>query len=242
MNFWDWLGLTIMLTTLIGGQVTPQDYNAETVRTTEAQAAAGHARAVSGVAIGGKVVMMFADSGLSMSEERAIEARENLNRAIFHYDMAHRYVPFGLRMVGRGDYVQLYYFDLRLVTVTAADAQATGADSAQQLAEVWKGELDRSFRQLPKPMVDGWIATTGSVAGATMVSDDMLASTAAEAIRYAPGQQVKLTARAGVLTVEGTVANDGQRGRLLRTLRRLPGVRHVEDKLQVGGLPSLPKK
>lgn len=238
MNFWDWLGLTIMLTTLIGAQVTPQDDQALMERTTEGQVARHDAHAMTGVAIGGRVVMQFADSGLMMGEERAIETRENLNRAIFHYDLSHRYTPIGLKVSGRGDFVQIYYFDLRLVTVTTADAQAAGAESAQRLAEAWKSDLDKSFRSLPRPMVDGWIATTGQVAGVTMLSDDTLVGTAAEVIRYAPGQQVKLSAKGGVLTVEGTVANDIQRTRLLKTLRQLPGVRGVEDKLTVGTLPA----
>jgi hypothetical protein len=223
----------MMLTTMIGAQVTPQDYNSEMVRTTPAQSESQRSGAVAGVAIGGKLVFQLADSGLSMAEERAIETRENLNRAIFHYDIAHKYLPIGLRTDGRGSYVELYYFDLRLATATAADAKAAGLDSAEKLVNVWKGDVDRSFRALPKPMVDGWIATTGSVAGTTMISDDTLAGTASSIIGYTPGAQVKLTAKAGVILVEGVVASDAQRGRIIRTLKRLPGVRGVQDRLEV---------
>lgn len=238
MNFWDWLGLGIMLTTLLGAEIEPKDYNAEMVRTTPGQAESRRAPAVAGLAIGGELKFQLADSGLSMAEERAIDARENLNRAIFHYDMADRYLPFGLRQVGAGDYIELYYFDLRLLTATQADARAAGVGSVQQLADRWKKDLDQAFRTLPKPKPDGWIATTGSVAGATMISDATLAATAAEVLGYTPGQKVSLKARGGVLTVEGQVPSDAQRRKVVRTLKRLPGVRGVTDKLEVKPVPT----
>ncbi|MFN3429097.1 MAG: BON domain-containing protein [Candidatus Sericytochromatia bacterium] len=242
MNFFDWLSLSIMLTTLIGAEVTPQTHNAEMVRTTEAQVASNRAGAVAGIAIGGRLVFQLADSGLSMAEERAIDARESLNRAIFHYDIPNKYNQMGLRLSGKNDFVEVYYYDLRLLTATAADARAADAETAWKLAESWKVELHRAFRELPKAVPDGWVATTGSVAGATMISDSMLASTAADVLRYSPGQQVRLSAKAGVIIAEGTVSTDAQRRKVVRTLKRLPGVRGVEDKLVVQAPTAAPRR
>lgn len=242
MNFWDWIGLGMMLTTLLGAELEPQDYNAQMVRTTPGQVESQRSPSVAGVAVGGRLLFQFADSGLTMAEERAIDARESLNRAIFHYDITNRYLPIGLRQVGGNDMIELYYFDLRLMTVTAADAKAAGVASTQKLADGWKGELDKAFRTLPKSKPDGWIAVTGSVAGATMISDATLVGTASEVIGYAPGQAVRLSAKGGVLTVEGHVQTDAQRRKVLRTLKRLPGVRGIDDKLEVrqAGLPLKP--
>lgn len=234
MNFWDWIAVTVLVLTAVGIEVTPKDYNEPVQRTTTAQAAADWPSSVASLAIGGETTMEFTDSGVATAHERATIARQNLQRAIAHYDLANKYHGIALRLVGGNDYTDIYYLDMRLVTVTASDAKAMRAPSAKALAETWKKELDAAFKQLPKPTPDGWIAVTGEVAGATMVSDDLLARAAAAAIDYRPGQQVRVSAQAGMVVLDGTVATDTQRKRLVSLAGQLPGARGVVDRLQVG--------
>jgi hypothetical protein len=233
MNFWDWFTVTMLVLTAVGIEVTPKDFNEPIQRTTAAQSTSEWPSSVAGLAIGGEDVMEFADSGVATAHERAMVARQNLQRAIAHYDLAHKYHPIGLRLSGGKDYTDIYYLDMRLVTVTAADAKAMRAASAHALAESWKKTLDAAFKDLPKPTPEGWVAVTGEIAGATMVSDELLARAAAAAIDYRPGQQVRVSAKAGMVVLDGTVATESQRRNVVNLAAQLPGARGVIDRLKI---------
>lgn len=234
MNFFDWLALTMLVLTAIGIEVTPRDFNEPVQRTTAAQSADEWPSSLSGLAIGGDVLMEFTDSGVATAYERATVARQNLARAIAHHDLAHRYVPIALRLVGGKDYTDIYYLDLRLVTVTASDAKAHRAASARALAETWKQALDEALADLPHPLPDGWIAVTGEVAGATLVSDELLARAAAMAIDFRPGQEVRVSAKAGMIVLDGRVASEAQRRKVVGLAGQIPGARGVVDRLKLG--------
>lgn len=234
MNFYDWLALTILVLTGIGVEVTPKDFNEPVQRTTAAQSATDWPSSLTGLAIGGDTLLEFTDSGVATGHERAVVARQNLQRAIAHYDLAHHYMPIGLRLVGGKDFMDIYYLDLRLVTVTASDAKAHRAASAEALAKTWKQEIDGALKDLPHPLPDGWIAVTGDVAGATMVSDELLARAAAMAIDFRPGQEVRVSAKAGMVVLDGRVATEAQRRKVVSLAGQIPGARGVVDRLKVG--------
>ncbi|MDB5097477.1 MAG: hypothetical protein JWM80_1898 [Cyanobacteria bacterium RYN_339] len=231
MNFLDWASLMVFLGTLVGAQAAP-DFNLETDRTTLAQAehvAVPQAQ----VSIGGDPVMRFADTGVNTAYERAIEAKENLRKVIEHHDLPAKYVGLGLRLGGDNDLVTLNYLDVRITSVTKADAKANQAGSPRELAERWKADLDREIHRLPAPVPDAWIAASGKPTPSLLVSDPTLAASVAECLSYRPGQSVTVKAEGGTVVLEGQVADEKERGRLVRLVRQVPGVVDVVDRTAI---------
>ena len=64
-----------------------------------------------------------------------------------------------------------------------------------------------------------------------VVSDETLGRAAAACLMGVASPAVTVSARAGVLTLEGPVASAEERVRIVRLVRELPGVRGVEDRL-----------
>jgi hypothetical protein len=231
MGFLDWLGLGFLLATLVGAQVAP-DYNLENGRTTAGQAVMA-SQANAQLSLGGQAALRFTDSGVETGYERAIEAKENLRRAIEHHQLPSKYVGLGLRLGGDDDLVTINYLDLRITSVTRADAKANQAGSPRELAERWKGTLDREIRRLPSPIPDGWIAASGRPTPSLLVSDPTLANTVAECLSYRPGQNVTVSATGGTVVLQGNVADERERGRIVRLVKQVPGVIDVVDRTTV---------
>jgi hypothetical protein len=226
MNFLDWASLVVFLGTLVGAQVAP-DYNLENDRSMAAQAE--RATALAQVSVGGEPIMRFADTGVNTAYERAIEAKENLRQVIHHHDLPAKYVGLGLRLGGDNGLVTVNYLDMRITSVTQADAKANQVGSPRELAERWKADLDRQIRALPNPIPDAWVAASGRPTSSLLVSDHTLAASVAECLSYRPGQRVTVKADAGTVVLEGEVANEQERGRIVRMVRQVPGVTNVVD-------------
>lgn len=232
MNWLDWLALSMGLVSLVGGTLEGHDFEQEMNRPTAAQVARDQ-RPTAGVVVGGDVLMRFADSGVVAAEDRAREARVNLRRAVDHFGLPKGYFGPGLRVSGGGDLAELHYLDVRLAIATATDAKANGMGSARELADRWRADLDRAIGKLPQPLPDGWIQTAGKVSGAVLVSDQTLARAAAACLDTRPGQKVTVSAQGGVIVLEGSVATPQAKGRLVRLMKDLPGVKGVDDRITV---------
>ena len=227
MNPFDWVVVAILGITLLGAQLAPDSYQQELQAPAEAQVATGDA----GLSVGGVVVARFADSGSVTAIERAISARQQLRRAISHHRLAERYHGFALRLSG-GEVVQLHYMDLLVLTVTAADARLNGASSARELAERWKQALDAQLQDVPAPLPDAWVATTGGGGGGgAMVTESTLSRTVAGALSGAGG--VRVEAAGSRVILSGIVASQAERQRVVALVREVPGVREVEDRMRL---------
>jgi hypothetical protein len=230
MNILDWASLIVFLGTLVGAQVAP-DYNLEADRTVVGQAQ--RAGAIAQVTVGGAPLMRFADTGVNTAYERAIEAKENLRQVIQHHDLPGKYVGMGLRLGGDNDLVTLNYLDMRITSVTRADAAANQVGSPKELAERWKAALDAEIRRLPSQVPDAWIAASGKPTASLLVSDNTLAASVSECLSYRSGQRVTVKAEGGTVVLEGQVASEQERGRLVRMVRQVPGVIEVVDRTAV---------
>lgn len=239
MNGLDWIALSLGLVALAGLTFDGTDMARGLNRSTPAQVKAAR-KADAGLVVGGEMIMKFTDSGVLAAEDRAREANLNLRRAIQTWGLPRGFIGPALRGGGLGDVAEIAYLDLRIATVTAADAKAAGAASPQALAAQWRDSLDKAIRALPSPMPDGWIASApgtgggGGGRGRVLVSDETLSAAAAASLDFRVGRRVTVTATDGVIRLEGTVANTLEKGRLVRQMRDLPGVRGVDDRLSVG--------
>jgi hypothetical protein len=239
MNGLDWIALLLGLAALLEFSWDGIDGARGLNRSTPAQMQTPrHAEA--GLLVGGEVLMRFTDTGVMAAEERAREARMNLRRAVETYGLPTTYLGAALRSGGLGDVAEVAYLDMRITTVSASDATAGGATSVQALAAQWREALDKAIRALPTPVPDGWIvaATGGGGGGAgrigrVMVSDETLTTAAAASLNHSRGQRVTATAADGIIRLDGSVAEPADKGRLVRLMRELPGVRGVDDRLSV---------
>lgn len=226
MNPFDWVVVAILGITLLGAQLAPDSYQQELQAPAEAQVATGDA----GLSVGGVVVARFADSGSVTAIERAVSARQQLRRAISHHRLADRYHGFALRLSG-SEVVQLHYMDMLVLTVTAADARLNGVSSARELAERWKQALDAQLQDVPAPLPDSWLATTGGGGGGAMVTESTLSRTVAGALSGAGG--VRVEAAGSRVILSGMVASQAERQRVVALVREVPGVREVEDRMRL---------
>jgi osmotically-inducible protein OsmY len=74
------------------------------------------------------------------------------------------------------------------------------------------------------------------VISADRLADEALTAKVAEVLQEDPyifGDHVTVTARNGVVTVEGIVGDTGERFHILRLCRRIPGTRRVVDAMEV---------
>jgi hypothetical protein len=231
MNFLDWFALATMLGALIGAQVLP-DPNVELERTTLAQQAQVQTSSAI-VLMGGQPVMRFSDSGSSTAYERAIEAKQNLQKVIEHHDLPAHYLGLGLRLGGDSDLVTLNYLDMRITSITRADAALNQTGTPHELAERWKASVENEIHALPNPIPDTWIGAAGQHVGSLLVSDPTLAQAVADCLPDHAGQRVTVKAEAGTVTLDGQVADDNERGRLERMVRQIPGVRDVVNRTSI---------
>lgn len=231
MNFLDWIALVTFLGSLVGLQVSA-DPATELERATSAQASQA-ASAEAEVDMGGHAVMRFANSGATTAMERAVEAKQNLGRVIAQDDLPGHYVGLGLRVGGDDALATLNYFDLPITTVTKTDAKANGFNSPKALAERWKSDVDTAIHALPGNLPVGWIAARGKPTPSLLVSDPTLSQAVADLLPDGTGQRVTVSAQGGTVILDGQVADEHERGRLVRLVRGVPGVRDVIDHTSV---------